>query len=72
MQNALLAYTISTLRILANIFPIIGVGFLVYLRVQQNTRAVVNIDNLSVPVQSHFLKPAFIRQPGFVACASVS
>jgi hypothetical protein len=71
MQNALLAYTISTLRILANIFPIIGMGFLVYLRVQQNTRADVNIDNLSV-AKSHFLKPACIRQPGFFACASVS
>jgi len=72
MQNALLAYTISTLKILANIFPIMGSVFLDLLCMQQNTASSVKIDNLSQAAKSHFLKPAFICQPGFVACASVS
>ena len=88
MPNEPVVYTISSLRIQANIFPdshfaifcemgalsipIMDDVFLDLLYMQQNTVSAVKIDSLYKAVNSHFLKPACICQPGFLICPAVS
>jgi hypothetical protein len=88
MPNEPVVYTISSARIQENIFqdshfaifceivdvaiPIMGSVFPDSVFKQQNKAFAVKIESLLQAMESYFLKPGCICQPGFVVCSSVS